>query len=117
MLISACRVLVRVGPPQQEPARSPAPLMHAGSSRTVTSSESWPFGIEGVAPHYRLIVERAGPLDELTLECEPVPGVDGDALGVRVARPLRPSPPSPLLVRICPWEGSRRAKVAVSSKG
>jgi phenylacetate-CoA ligase len=47
------------------------------------------LSIEGVAPHYRLIVERAGPLDELTLECEPVPGVDGDALGVRVARQLR----------------------------
>jgi phenylacetate-CoA ligase len=34
------------------------------------------LGVEGVAPHYRLVVERPGPLDELTLECEPV--VDGD---------------------------------------
>ncbi|MGA8456543.1 MAG: phenylacetate--CoA ligase, partial [Streptosporangiaceae bacterium] len=32
------------------------------------------LGAGGVAPHYRLIVERPGPLDELTLECEP----DGD---------------------------------------
>ncbi len=29
------------------------------------------LGIEGVAPHYRLVVERRGALDELTLECEP----------------------------------------------
>ena len=29
------------------------------------------LGAGGVAPHYRLIVERPGPLDELTLECEP----------------------------------------------
>jgi phenylacetate-CoA ligase len=47
------------------------------------------LSVEGAAPHYRLIVERAGPLDELTLECEPVPGADADALGVRIARQLR----------------------------
>ncbi len=35
------------------------------------------LGAGGVAPHYRLIVERPGPLDELTLECEP----DGDGAG------------------------------------
>jgi phenylacetate-CoA ligase len=29
------------------------------------------LSVEGMAPHYRLIVERPGPLDELTLECEP----------------------------------------------
>ena len=29
------------------------------------------LGVEGVAPHYRLVVERRGALDELTLECEP----------------------------------------------
>ena len=26
---------------------------------------------DGVGPHYRLILERPGPMDELTLECEP----------------------------------------------
>jgi phenylacetate-CoA ligase len=36
------------------------------------------LGVEGVAPHYRLVVERRGPLDELTLECEPaVPSAAG----------------------------------------
>ncbi|HEY1512029.1 MAG TPA: phenylacetate--CoA ligase [Solirubrobacteraceae bacterium] len=47
------------------------------------------LSVEGAAPHYRLIVERSGPLDELTLECEPAPGTDPDALAVRVARQLR----------------------------
>jgi phenylacetate-CoA ligase len=28
-------------------------------------------GADGVGPHYRLIVSRPGPLDELTVECEP----------------------------------------------
>jgi phenylacetate-CoA ligase len=34
-------------------------------------------GVDGVAPHWRLILERPGPMDELTLECEPA-SLDGD---------------------------------------
>jgi phenylacetate-CoA ligase len=34
----------------------------------------------GVAPHYQLIVERPGPLDELTLECEPAGAGDDPGL-------------------------------------
>jgi phenylacetate-CoA ligase len=38
------------------------------------------LGVEGVAPHYRLVVERRGALDELTLECEPAaPAAAGEA--------------------------------------
>jgi phenylacetate-CoA ligase len=29
------------------------------------------LSVAGMTPHYRLVVERPGPLDELTLECEP----------------------------------------------
>ena len=29
------------------------------------------LGVDGVAPHYRLVLERPGTVDELTLECEP----------------------------------------------
>jgi phenylacetate-CoA ligase len=47
------------------------------------------MGVDGVAPHYRLVAERNGTLDELLLECEPTTGVDPDALGVRLARHLR----------------------------
>ena len=36
----------------------------------------------GSAPHYRLILERPGPMDELTLECEPS-ALDGDRAGLR----------------------------------
>ncbi len=44
----------------------------------------------GVAPHYRLIVDRPGPLDELTLECEPDgTGEDPGALSTRLDRLLR----------------------------
>jgi phenylacetate-CoA ligase len=35
-------------------------------------------GVEDVAPHWQLILERSGPMDELTLQCEPA-GAGGDA--------------------------------------
>jgi phenylacetate-CoA ligase len=38
------------------------------------------LGIQGASPHYRLIVERPGPMDEVTLECEAVDGADPGAL-------------------------------------
>jgi phenylacetate-CoA ligase len=48
------------------------------------------LGAGGVAPHYRLIVERPGPLDELTLECEPDgTGEDAAALRARLEPLLR----------------------------
>ena len=48
------------------------------------------LGAGGVAPHYRLIVERPGPLDELTLECEPDgDGADPGALRERLEQLLR----------------------------
>jgi phenylacetate-CoA ligase len=44
----------------------------------------------GAAPHYRLIVERPGPLDELTLECEPADAAGDPALlRARLERLLR----------------------------
>jgi phenylacetate-CoA ligase len=44
----------------------------------------------GVAPHYRLLVERPGPLDELTVECEPAgPGETPEQLRERLERALR----------------------------
>lgn len=46
--------------------------------------------VEEVAPHYRLIVERPGHMDELTVECEPAgDGVDRALLGERLERLLR----------------------------
>ena len=55
-----------------------------------THVEQLLLGVEGTAPHYRLIVERHGPLDELTVECEPTPEVaDREALGAHLAQLLR----------------------------
>jgi phenylacetate-CoA ligase len=48
------------------------------------------LNVEGVAPHYRLVVDRPGTLDEVTVECEPVEvGVDRDELRARLERLLR----------------------------
>jgi phenylacetate-CoA ligase len=48
------------------------------------------LGVEGVAPHYQLVVERPGALDELTVHCEPIgDGIDRADLRARVARALR----------------------------
>jgi phenylacetate-CoA ligase len=48
------------------------------------------LGVDGVAPHYQIVVERPGDLDELTVHCEPVEdGIDRAQLRARVARALR----------------------------
>jgi phenylacetate-CoA ligase len=50
------------------------------------------LGVDGVAPHYRLVVDRRGALDELTLECEPAGArekLDRDALRARLEPLLR----------------------------
>jgi phenylacetate-CoA ligase len=40
-------------------------------------------GLPGLAPHYQIVVERKGPLDHVTVEVEPLPGVDeGHASGL-----------------------------------
>ena len=48
------------------------------------------LSVEGMAPHYRLIVDRVGPLDEVTLECEPAdPAIEGEQLRARLEHLLR----------------------------
>jgi phenylacetate-CoA ligase len=48
------------------------------------------LGVTGVAPHYQLVVQRPGALDELTVHCEPAAdGIDRDDLQARVAHALR----------------------------
>jgi phenylacetate-CoA ligase len=48
------------------------------------------LGVEEVAPHYQLIVERPAALDELTVRCEPAAeGADGAALARRLEELLR----------------------------
>jgi phenylacetate-CoA ligase len=46
--------------------------------------------VDGVAPHYQLVVERPDDLDVLTVRCEPVDGgTDREALRARIAHALR----------------------------
>jgi phenylacetate-CoA ligase len=46
--------------------------------------------VEGMAPHYQLVIERPGALDELTVHCEPMDGgVDREDLRARAARALQ----------------------------
>jgi phenylacetate-CoA ligase len=48
------------------------------------------LGVQEVAPHYRLIVEREGTMDELTVECEPASdGVEREGLAARLEHLLR----------------------------
>jgi phenylacetate-CoA ligase len=48
------------------------------------------LGVEGVAPHYQVVVERPEALDELTVQCEPSEdGIDRQELCARVTRALR----------------------------
>ncbi len=48
------------------------------------------LSVEGTAPHYRLIVQRTGALDELILECEPAAAdSDPDRLRQRIEPLLR----------------------------
>jgi phenylacetate-CoA ligase len=47
-------------------------------------------GLDGMSPHYQLVVQRPGTMDELIVRCEPaVPGADRAALTQRVAHELR----------------------------
>jgi phenylacetate-CoA ligase len=59
------------------------------------------LGAGGVAPHYRLIVERSGPRDELILECEPDgTGEDPGALRARLEQLLREHTGLRIIVRV-----------------
>jgi phenylacetate-CoA ligase len=47
------------------------------------------MGVDGVAPHYQLVVDRPGDLDELTVQCEPAEdGIDEAHLRARIAHAL-----------------------------
>jgi phenylacetate-CoA ligase len=48
------------------------------------------LSVPGAAPHYQLIVERTGPMDELTVQCEPAHvSVDAATLRADVGHVLR----------------------------
>jgi phenylacetate-CoA ligase len=59
------------------------------------------LGVANAAPHYQLIVERPGALDELTLLCEPArTGLDHDALQAQLAHELHAQTGITVAVRV-----------------
>lgn len=54
-----------------------------------SSIEHLLLGIDGITPHYRLVAEREGPMDELTVECEVAGDGNRAELSARVAAMLR----------------------------
>jgi phenylacetate-CoA ligase len=65
-------------------------LIVRGVNLFPSNVEALLLDVEEVAPHYRLIVDRAGGMDEVHVECEPAdPGIDRSALGSRLETLLR----------------------------
>jgi phenylacetate-CoA ligase len=60
------------------------------------------LSVPGAGPHYRLIVERPGPLDELTVECEPADAeIDSEQLRAAVEHELREQTGLRIRVVVC----------------
>jgi phenylacetate-CoA ligase len=65
-------------------------LIIRGVNLFPSNVETLLLDVEGVGPHYRLIVDRAGELDEVYVECEPADAsVDRGALATRLETLLR----------------------------
>jgi phenylacetate-CoA ligase len=84
----ACgRTLARMGAVR---GRCDDMLVIRGVNLYPSEIEATLLGVDGLAPHYQIVVERSGALDELTVNCEPSgDGVDRDALAARLADALR----------------------------
>jgi phenylacetate-CoA ligase len=46
------------------------------------------LSLPGIAPHYQLVVDRPGDMDELTVQCEPADGADAAGLAAAVTNAL-----------------------------
>ncbi len=84
----ACgRTFVRIA---SLPGRRDDMLIVRGVNVFPSNVEHLLLGVEQVAPHYRLIVDREGAMDELTVECEPAfADVDREQLAARLEHLLR----------------------------
>jgi phenylacetate-CoA ligase len=81
------RTLARMGPVT---GRRDDMLIIRGVNLYPSEVEFALLGVEGVAPHYQLVVERPELMDELTVRCEPSSaGADRAALAARIGRTLR----------------------------
>jgi phenylacetate-CoA ligase len=81
------RTLARMGPVR---GRCDDMLIVRGVNLYPSEIEAALLTVDGLAPHYQIVVERPAALDELTIACEPAAdGIDVTALAARVARTLR----------------------------
>jgi phenylacetate-CoA ligase len=81
------RTTARMGPVQ---GRRDDMLIVRGVNVYPSQVEHVLLGVEGVAPHWQLVVTRPQRLDEVTVRCEPADGgLDRAALGERVRAALR----------------------------
>ena len=58
------------------------------------------LGVEDVAPHYQLVVERPGAMDELTVLCESLSSVDHDGLALHLQRVLHDATGISMIVKV-----------------
>ncbi|MGI9147710.1 MAG: phenylacetate--CoA ligase family protein [Chloroflexota bacterium] len=69
------------------------------------------LGLGGVGPHYQLVLERPGTLDELSVVCEPTPDVaDLTSLEARIQHALRDATGLSMQVQVLPPGGLARSE-------
>ena len=89
LLPGACpcgRTFVRMSPVR---GRRDDMLVIRGVNLYPSEVERVLLGVAGVAPHWQLVVDRPGDLDELTVRCEPAPGAAAEGLVARIRHELR----------------------------
>jgi phenylacetate-CoA ligase len=67
------------------------------------------LGVADVAPHYQLVVERPGAMDELTVVCESASVVDPDSLRPRIEHALREATGLSMQIQLLPPGGVPRS--------
>jgi phenylacetate-CoA ligase len=60
------------------------------------------LGVPDVAPHYQLVVDRPGAMDELTVLCEPTTSVDTEGLRQRIHYALREATGLSMVIQLQP---------------
>jgi phenylacetate-CoA ligase len=69
------------------------------------------LGVGDVTPHYQLLVDRPGAMDELTVLCEPAtPTLDSDALKCRIEYALREATGLGMVVQVLEPGGVPRSE-------
>jgi phenylacetate-CoA ligase len=68
-------------------------------------------GVDGVSPHYEIVIRRPATMDELTVRCEPDgPGLDAATVRDRVAHDLREATGLSIAVEVHPPGALRRSE-------